>query len=338
MSALDSIVDISISTNGLQILQAGFGIPLIIARHELGPERVKTFGDLLEIPKELMANSSLAGMVKALLEQDPKVPKLKIGRRAANESVTDAFNAIVNETSDFYGILLACEDSKTHGVDLKLLVEAIGSQRFLLGADLTENDLAIAEDLVTQKRKRVFCMYKSKTAEHPAAAWMGKMLPQAPGSSSWAYKELVGISPEQYSTELLGKLEASNINCYLQIKGRGVTLDGKVSEGEYIDIIHGIDWLHVRMQERLFKLLMVNPKIPYTLKGIDLVRCEIMAQLKEGVYRGLLAADPEPQVSIPNIEDIDPDYRGRRILPDVKFSGRLAGAIHHIKIQGTVTV
>ena len=30
--------------------------------------------------------------------------------------------------------------------------------------------------------------------------------------------------------------------------------------------------LHVRIQERLFRLLMINEKIPYTLKGIDLVR------------------------------------------------------------------
>jgi hypothetical protein len=338
MSGLDSIVDITISTNSLQILQAGFGVPLIIARHELGPERVKVFGDSSELPKELSANSQVVGMVKALMEQEPKVPKFKIGRRLANESITDAFRAITNETSDFYGVLLACDDAKTYGVDLKLLVDAIGNRRFLLGSDLVEADLGVAVELTKQKRKRVFCMYKSKPEEYPAAAWMGKMLPQAPGSASWAYKELTGLTPSQYSTELLAKLETSNTNRYLHIKGRGVTLDGKVSEGEYIDIIHGIDWLHVRMQERLFKLLMVNPKIPYTLKGIDLVRCEIMAQLKEAVYRGLLAADPEPQVSIPNIEDIDPDYRGKRILPDVKFFGRLAGAIHHIKIQGTVTI
>ena len=115
-------------------------------------------------------------------------------------------------------------------------------------------------------------------------------------------------------------------------------MDGKVASGEYVDIVHGIDWLHVRIQERLFCLLMINEKIPYTAKGVDLVRSEIMGQLKDAVYRGLLAAEPEPQVSIPNIEDIAPDIRGQRKLPDVCFSGRLAGAIHEIEIRGTVTV
>lgn len=56
-------------------------------------------------------------------------------------------------------------------------------------------------------------------------------------------------------------------------------MDGRVMSGEYINIVHGIDWLHVRIQERLFRLLMINEKIPYTAKVVDLVRCEILAQL-----------------------------------------------------------
>jgi hypothetical protein len=43
-------------------------------------------------------------------------------------------------------------------------------------------------------------------------------------------------------------------------------------------------------------------------------------------------------VSTPNIEDISAEMREQRKLPDVSFSGRLAGAIHEIEIRGTVTV
>jgi hypothetical protein len=68
------------------------------------------------------------------------------------------------------------------------------------------------------------------------------------------------------------------------------------------------------------------------------VRSEILAQLKEGVYRGLLAEDPEPQVSIPMINEVEEKERDNRVLPKVRFSARLAGAIHKIEIQGTVTV
>lgn len=115
-------------------------------------------------------------------------------------------------------------------------------------------------------------------------------------------------------------------------------MDGWVMSGQGIDDIHGIDWLSVRIQERLLRLQQLNDKIPMTMKGADLARCEVMAQLKEAVARGFLAADPEPYVSVPNIEDISFDNRQKRILPDVYFRARLAGAIHKIEIQGTVTM
>ena len=163
------------------------------------------------------------------------------------------------------------------------------------------------------------------------------MLSQTPGSASWAFKELTGVAPQKLTLDLGEKLKSANVNRYISINDVGITLDGKVAKGEYIDVIHGIDWLHVRLQERLFRLFVLNNKIPYTSKGIDLVRCEIMAQLKDAVSRGFLAADPEPQVSIPHIDDIDGSVREQRKLPDVCFSARLAGAIHEIEIRGTIT-
>jgi hypothetical protein len=91
------------------------------------------------------------------------------------------------------------------------------------------------------------------------------------------------------------------------------------------------------MQERLFRFFKLNDKIPFTDKGLDLVRSEIQAQLTDGVERGFLAADPKPAVYIPPIAEIDAISRENRILPDVTFSARAAGAIHEIQIRGTIT-
>jgi hypothetical protein len=389
--SLDNIVNITISTNSLQVAQTGFGIPLIIANHELWDDRVRIFSYLSEIPAEekeekkaepektdpakavpdtpivaasetargpteskpaepketvfpkLDIKSELYLTIQSLLAQNPKVTKFKIGQRKKGESIKVALNAIIDEDADFYGVLLVNEDTKNptkYHLDVTELAEAVSTKRLLVGVDLYPGEKNANLDgfvKALNKSTRVFAMYKANAKDYPAAALMGKMLSQAPGSASWAFKQLEGVSKAQLSTNTIDKLQKANINRYINIKDVGVTLDGRVAQGEYIDIIHGIDWLHVRIQERLFRLLMVNPKIPFTLQGVDLVRSEIMAQLKEAVYRGLLAADPEPMVSIPNIEDIDPGTRGKRILPDVRFSARLAGAIHHIEIQGKVT-
>ncbi len=350
--SLDNIVNITISTKSLQMAQTGFGVPLIIAKeHDAWAERVRTFSDLSEL-KGINHDSPLYRMAKALMSQNPKVPKFKIGQRASSDkTMTETLQAIIDADSDFYGVLLVSEhktDTAEYIDEVRELAAAVSTRRLLAGVDFEsgkENINLESFKTALAESKRVFAIHKSTPQigpnalpeDFPAAAWMGKMLSQAPGSASWAFKELEGVSKAQLSTDTITKLEAANINRYINIKDVGVTLDGRVAQGEYIDIIHGIDWLHVRIQERLFRLYMVNPKIPFTLQGVDLVRSEIMAQLKEAVYRGLLAADPEPWVSIPNIEDIDPATRGRRILPDVRFGGRLAGAIHYIEIQGTVT-
>lgn len=339
--SLDSIVKITISTQNLQMAQAGFGIPLILGKeHDGWPDRVKTFSDPSALGK-ITISSPLYRMAQVLISQNPKLPKAKIGSRKSGESVEEALNAIINEDNDFYGVLLVNEhgdDDAKYMDDVESLSRAVMGKRLLAGVDIGEKHLPVATTLKDKNIRNLFTMYKADKDDYPSAAWMGKMLPQPPGSASWAFKELDGIKKSKLPTDLIENLKSLNVNHYITINNIGITLDGCVAKGEYIDIIHGIDWLHVRIQERLFRLLMINEKIPYTKKGVDLVRSEIMAQLKDAVYRGLLAADPEPQVSIPDIEDIDPVIRGKRQLPDVKFGGRLTGAIHEIVIQGTVSV
>jgi hypothetical protein len=357
--SLDSIVRITISTQNLQMAQAGFGVPLIIAEHSYLKNTVTSFSSLAEVfalrdaekekvlpDEQKFHNQPLYLMSQALFAQKPCVPKIKIGKRNTHQSITEALAAISpsDVDGDFYGILLLTD---TPEKDYPELAKAISDKRLLAGFDLQVN--ATIEDPLTDIKKiadmlnksegasRVFSFLKANADDYPAAALMGRMLAQSPGSSSWAFKELKGIEKAKLNTQTTDVLKNLNVNRHIDINKVGVTLDGKLANGEYIDIIHGIDWLHVRIQERLFRLLMINGKIPYTTKGIDLVRSEIIAQLKDAVDRGLLAADPEPEVSIPAIEAIDSSVRQQRKLPDVKFSGRLAGAIHEIEIQGTVS-
>lgn len=349
--SLDSIVSITISTQSLSMAQAGFGTPLIIAQHDYFPERVRSFSTLAELfairnpekektlpEKDQLQNQPLYLMASALFSQNPSVGKIKLGKRTPDESVTSALDNITKSDvdGDFYGVLLVPKDNKK---DLVELANAVSARRLLAGVDIDESNKEIAANLKTSSgARRVFSIYKESATDYPAAAWMGRMLTQAPGSTSWAFKELAGIKKSKLSTDTVRILKDANVNRHVNINRVGVTMDGKVASGEYIDVVHGIDWLHVRIQERLFRLFTVNEKIPYTMKGVDLVRSEILAQLKEAVYRGLLAADPEPHVSIPHVDDIAPATRGQRKLPDVCFSGRLAGAIHEIEIRGTVTV
>jgi len=370
--SLDNIVKVTITSQNLRMSQAGFGTPLILAHHDYWDERVKTFGDISELttktekyisswlkennlahstankPKEVPIpdKSSLYLAAQSLISQTPRVPKFKVGLRKATESISAALDEVMRADidGDFYGIVMFNEHGTNHAKlkeDIESLISVLKTKRLLAGVDLSKEQF---EALPKKEGKldgltsrRLFYLYRERDNEFPAAAWLGKMLPMPPGSSSWAFKELDYITKSKLSTDLTEKLKRADINRHIFINDKGVTLDGKISSGEYIDIVHGIDWLHVRIQERIFRLLMLNGKIPYTAKGVDLIRSELLSQLNEAVGRGLLAPDPEPKVSIPDVNAIPSDIKEKRILPDVKFSARLAGAIHEIEINGTVS-
>jgi hypothetical protein len=121
------------------------------------------------------------------------------------------------------------------------------------------------------------------------------------------------------------------------VAGRKVTFGGKVGGGEWIDIIHGLDWLHARIGERCFGLFAsaADKKIGFTDKGIARVHAELRAQLTE--------ASSEPSnllesftTSVPKASALSSSQRGTRVLPNVTFSATVQGAIHAVNIAGTV--
>ncbi len=337
--SLDSIVNITIDTKSLQMAQAGFGVPLIIAPAEdLKAGRVKIFKELSDLSC-IKPESACYHMAQSLLAQSPRINLAKIGFRLKGESIPEALSAIINEDADFYGVLLVNEhgdDHEAYKKDVLSLAESIAHKRLLAGVDIDVNQLFIAQELKAKRYSNIFITFRVDPEKYLSAALIGKMLPKMPGSSSWAFKELTGIKPQKINLALSEELKSLNVNRYIAISGQGLNLDGKVAKGEFIDVVHGRAWLQVRMQERLFRLFMLNDKIPFTAKGLDLVRCEISAQLSDAVHRGFLAADPKPEVFIPSLNDIDTTAREKRILPDVTFSAQAAGAIHEIEIRGTI--
>ncbi len=59
-----------------------------------------------------------------------------------------------------------------------------------------------------------------------------------------------------------------------------------------------------------------------------------------GEFQGDQALDPEtePVITAPLVKDVSTIDRGNRLLPDVEFSARIAGAIHTFQIQGVLSI
>lgn len=176
-------------------------------------------------------------------------------------------------------------------------------------------------------------------------AWAVKCLNFQAGSETWALKTLVGIQPAKLTSTQMRKLENFNISYYTTCAGRDITCVGKMTYGEWIDVIRFRDWLQNDMQKGIFSLLLKNQKIPFTDSGIALVQNEMIASLKRGQKNGGIAEteyDNEGEeipgfvVTVPKAANITDSQKKSRILNDCKFKARLAGAIHAVDINGTL--
>lgn len=200
----------------------------------------------------------------------------------------------------------------------------------------TTDTFSKLQDLAYQRTFGVF----SATAdtEYPECAWVGYQLQEQPGSNTWAYKALSGVTVSVLSDTESTNIHNKNGSTYENVGGLNSTIGAKMFGGEWIDVMIFVDWLEQRMKERLWSRMANSKKIPYTAAGAAIIEAEIRAQLNDGIRVGGLATSPAPTVEVPDVLSVSVNARAQRIFEGITFEARLAGAIHFVKIMGTVTV
>jgi hypothetical protein len=178
----------------------------------------------------------------------------------------------------------------------------------------------------------------SSTDLWPEVAWAGEVLPTDPGSVTWKFKTLAGVTADRFTDTERGNVLAKNVNIYETIGGVSITQEGVVAIGEFIDNIRGVDWLEVRLQEDIYAYLVNQPKVPYTDNGIVAIESLVKARLQNAIDVGLLSNDPAPTTDVPLAADVLTADKISRTLNNVTFEGTLAGAIHFVNVTGVVTV
>jgi hypothetical protein len=197
----------------------------------------------------------------------------------------------------------------------------------------------VASALLALNYKRTALMFvRQFVQQYAAAAWLGRMLPTAPGSATWKFKALSGVTPDSYSDAQFGFVRNKRANYYTAIvPGTPTTGEGVLSSGEFIDVTVFLDWLRARMQERIYSLLVNSQKIPLTDGGISKVEAQVRGQLLEGVSAGGLDGN-SLQVIVPRAAAISAADRAARKLTGISFQARLSGAVHSVVVTGTITV
>lgn len=355
MATIDNLVQVTISNETAAVTQPSFGTPLILGTTQPGwdpadvvhsysdPAGMLADGYTTDAPEYLAALAMCSGTISP--------STFLVGRRiSANTAAEDLAN-VSGQNNTWYCVVLA-EPTDDDILDLAPVVE--GQKKIMLASSSTAAIATDATDDLASRLKAagysrtglIFTANKNGTAE---AAWVGGQLPQTPGSNTWAYKTLAGVTADTLSQNQLSYLYGTpiagvpgkNVNVYAPVGGTPVTFPGMMASGQYIDITIGVDWLQANIQTAIFSLLSSTQKVPYTDAGAAMLMSVVRGVLAEGEANGLLDgkdADNPITVTCESVDAVPRAQRAARIAPTIYFSGRLTGAFQSIAVRGVVTV
>lgn len=348
--ALKDIVEVNITRQTTSVAVAAFNVPLILSQFATNKTttaftRARVYGSVAEMARdEWTSSDAVYKIANAIFSQNPSVNKIVVGRKDSNDATIDAaLNAIANENNDWYGIVVD-QSLVSSFADVASWVETAKKFAIFWITDVNAYDPSKSTDLASvlklANRNRSAVVWHATPAggaDYPDAAWMGEGFPYEPGTSTWAYKTLNGVTPDTLLASQENALKNKNCNYYMTVGGVSITQEGKVASGEYIDIIIGTDWIEARLREAVYSALVNNRKIPYDDTGIAMIEGLVKGVLNEAASKGILQAD-SIAVTVPKYADIPQADKLARKLPDVKFSALYQGAIHSVTINGTISV
>lgn len=296
----------------------------------------------LNVGDDVQLTADNAGEGFTVTVNDPAL--MTNGVTTPNVGASSDVQAAIEENDDFYGVMMI---SNTEGdvMDLAFKVETLRKVFITRSLDpdiLTNTTPNIASRLFDKKFARTALIFSGDVASFPDAAWLGRILPREVGSTTWALKTLKGITVDLLTDTQKTNLQNKNVNYYIEAGGRDLTQGGQVAEGEFLDVIRGVDWIQARMTEEVFLVLASNEKVPFTDAGITLIGNPMNQVLQQATDRGILASPdgelPAFTVDLPSAIEIPASQKATRVLNDVNFTGTLAGAVHAVDIVGNVSV
>lgn len=347
--ALKDIVNINITRQTTSVAVAAFNVPLILSTFATSKTttaftRARSYGSVKDMADDGWASTdAVYKIANAIFSQNPSVSRVVVGRADSGDAtIAASLAAIQNEDNSWYG-LVADQAMVADFDDIAAWVESAKKLAIFWITDVNAYDATKTTDLASvlkaaayDRSAVIWHATPASGADYPDAAWMGEGFPYDPGTSTWAYKTLKGITPDN----IAGKetpLQNKNCNYYSEVGGVNITQEGKVASGEWIDIIIGTDWLEARLREEVFSAFVNNRKIPYDDTGIAMIEGLVKGVLQRAAKAGILQED-SIVVTVPKYADIPQADKLDRKLPDVKFTALYQGAIQRTTINGTISV
>lgn len=359
---LSDIVNISVVVSPVATIRSGFNLGLIVGSsiHISASDRVKLYtGTDGMIADGFTVSEAEYKAATLYFSQTPKPAKVAIGRwdKTGSETALQAVTACRVKNTDWYACYL-CGAVKADILAIAPYIEAVepGSVFFYTTADadvLAGTPENVMLTLKAALYKRSIGQYS--TSADAAVAIMGYAMGANTGLANTAYtlayKQEVGVIPEDLTLTQITLLKGQNGNVYIN---RGNTYNlfeqGIMANGMHFDEIINLDMLKNDIQLAVMDLLSGISKIPQNEGGITLLVSAITGPCDSALNRGFLSPGVWNAPPILNLntgdtlskgyviltESIDSQSeqdRSARIAPPIYVCIKLAGAIEFVNIQ-----
>ena len=365
-------VDVTVTRQDNFPTRRGFGTPLIIHNDATGPldanNRTKVYGSIEEVAADYGATTAPYLKAQTLLSQPVSPKQFKLGFREGTEITLAAeLDAIAAFDSDWYWVLFTNElrDNQVAEDAIAAWAQVRACQAFIESNAVGHEDpanVAVLGARLKGQFDRVSGFYHTDAGEDPAAVAAAytatRNFDQTDSAYTLKFKRGRAIAPVNVASAAVQAITGFQpdlglntdaghfMNTYVDIGGSHMFVEGNTLHGAFIDEMHMPDWMRFRIQETLLGILAINDRVPYSEKGVDLLRSGVEEVMNRAVLAGLIAdvEDAETGEFLPaysieseSVESIPASQRRNRIAPNIIATFRYAGAMHYASARVTIT-
>ncbi|ENZ8703440.1 DUF3383 family protein [Klebsiella aerogenes] len=375
---LNRITNVTVTLSARAAQGRNFGSMLILGDSTVIPiaERLRAYSSPDDIGDDFGVDSEEYKAAVIWFSQQPQptlvyvgrwVKTLETGEAGEVETLLEAVNALMDYNA-WYGLHLAVPEADYPNdadiITVSAAIEASTVSRIfgITTDEATILDAATTTDLASKlkaaKYSRTFIQYSTSSRYAALSAFARAFTVDFTGSNTTItlkFKQEPGIIYETLGTSQANNLEAKNCNVYVYYENDTAILEqGVMSNGDFFDERHGLDWLQNAVQTADFNTLYTSTtKIPQTDAGTTTRIANIELVLDKAVQNGLFApgkwtGGPMGQLNTgdmltkgyytwaENVDDqLQVDREARKGVP-IQVAGKLAGAVHYGSVAITV--
>lgn len=328
MPLKDVVVTINVANPAPRI---GLGRPVIFTQAAGEPKYTEfsNIGALREVYPIGTTTEAKAGTVFAQTNQPDKVAVATY-----DTDVEDSLELFYNNAWHF--ALIANDDSD----------QQVQAASFMNDKDFKFVAVQVKDDAgreAVKGKKRTLIFDHDIVGEHLDAAAVGENGSLPVGSITWKFKSLKKVTPRYLSDVQMAAIDEDNSMAYVyKGTGKAQLSNGVLADGEWIDVVHGQDWVKADMENEVQYALEQNAKLPYDSRGIAVITAAAETTLKRAFNNDIIAllddGSPDYTVSALTRDQVEATDRKERVYRGLSFEFGNAGAIHSVRIKGQINI